>query len=165
MRRRYNAEMALTSIKKMRSAVPEATFSADIIVGFPGESDENFRETMEFCRAARFLHMHIFPYSKRAGTEAAEMKGQIAGNIKRERLHELESLGREIKGELLENYVNSHKDAPVYVLAEKCEGGSSFGHSEHFVEVKITNTEADAGEIIPVYLESTDGQTVTGHAK
>ena len=165
MRRRYNAEMALTSIEKMRSAVPEATFSADIIVGFPGESDENFRETMEFCRAARFLHMHIFPYSKRAGTEAAEMKGQIAGNIKRERLHELESLGREIKGELLENYVNSHKDAPVYVLAEKCEGGSSFGHSEHFVEVKITNTEADAGEIIPVYLESTDGQTVTGHAK
>ena len=165
MRRRYNAEMALGAIEKMRSAVPAATFSADIIVGFPGESEENFRETMDFCTKARFLHMHIFPYSKRAGTEAAEMKGQIAGNVKRERLHDLEALGREIKRELLQGYVAFHKDSPVFVLAEKCEDGCTFGHSEHFVEVKVSSTEADAGEVIPIYLDSTDGEIVIGHTK
>jgi len=163
MRRRYNAEMALAAIEKMRKAVPEATFSADVIVGFPSESDENFRETMEFCSKARFLHMHIFPYSKRAGTEAAEMKGQIAENIKRERLHELESLGKKIKRELLTNYVDSHKTAPVFVLAEKCDGECTFGHSEHFVEIKVPGLDVIAGEIIPVYLSSTDGEIAEGH--
>ncbi len=165
MRRRYNAKMALSAIEKMRCAVPDATFSADVIVGFPGESDKDFRETVEFCRAARFLHMHIFPYSKRAGTEAAEMKNQIRGDVKRNRLHELESLGKEIKRALLDDYVSSHKASPVYVLSEKCEDGCTLGHSEHFVEVKIADTLAEAGEIVPVYLDSTDGETVCGYTK
>ncbi|MBQ9717526.1 MAG: MiaB/RimO family radical SAM methylthiotransferase, partial [Clostridia bacterium] len=74
MKRRYNADMARTALRRMRDAMPDVTFSCDVIVGFPGETEEDFSETLEFCREARFLHMHIFPYSKRAGTVAAERK-------------------------------------------------------------------------------------------
>ncbi len=163
MRRRYNAEKALTAIEKMRNAVPDATFSADIIVGFPGETDGNFEETAEFCRTAKFLHLHIFPYSIRLGTEAAEMKSQIPEQIKHARLSVLESLGAGIKKDLLTDYVCAHSEAPIYVLAEKSKNGRTFGHSEHFVEVYVDGVTAKAGEIIPVLLDSTDGDTCVGH--
>ncbi len=164
MRRRYNAEMALSAIERMRKAVPAATFSADVIVGFPGETDGNFKETAEFCRAAKFLHLHIFPYSVRQGTEAAEMKEQVPEQIKHARLAELEGVGKEIKEKLLTDYVTSHRNSPVQVLAEKSKNGRTFGHSEHFVEVYVDGISADAGTIIPVLLDRTDGNTCIGHA-
>lgn len=163
MKRRYNAEMAMTAIRQMRAAIPDVTFSADVIVGFPDETEEDFAETMEFCREARFLHMHIFPYSKRAGTAAAEMKGQIAENVKHDRLVRLEAVGQEVKREMLDNYVEKHWEAPVYVLVEKSENGTVVGHSEHYFEVHIPECTADAGEILAVLLDGHDGEIVKGH--
>ncbi len=165
MRRRYTAVMAAEAIGRMKKALPEATYSADVIVGFPGETEEDFHETVEFCRGIEFLHLHIFPYSKREGTEAAEMDGQLHDSIKHKRLIALESEAKQIKRRLLEKYVNDHKKEPVYVLCEKMVGSSAFGHSEHFIEVTVTDRTADVGEIIPVYLDSTDGNTCTGHSK
>lgn len=165
MRRRYNADMALDAIRRMRAAIPEATYSADVIVGFPGESEDDFLETIEFCRVAEFLHLHIFPYSKRKGTEAAEMKNQIPEPEKHSRLVRLESDGALIKKRLLEKHVADHVDSPVYILCEKTRGSSSFGHSEHFIEVEIKGYAAPVREIVAVYLDSTDGETCVGHTK
>lgn len=164
MRRRYNSDMALAAIERMRSALPEATFSADIIVGFPTETEENFLETVEFCRAARFLHLHIFPYSKREGTEAAVMEGQIDEHEKRVRLSRLEEVGNTIKTELINDYIESHRNSPVYMLTEKCRGGSSTGHSEHFIETKAAGCVSAVGEVVPVLLESYDGRFCVGKA-
>ena len=165
MRRKYNSEMALTAISRMKSAIPDVTFSCDIIVGFPGETDADFAETVRFCREVRFLHQHIFPYSKRVGTEAASMPDQVPEKIKHVRAAELEAVGREIKTELLSDYVLSHSSetgSPVYVLAEKSRAGMVSGHSEHFIEVKIRDCSAKIGEVIPVYLDSSDGEYCYG---
>ena len=165
MRRKYNSDMALAAIERMRSAIPDVTYSCDVIVGFPGETEEDFASTVEFCRKVRFLHLHIFPYSKRKGTEAAEMDGQIPQNVKHERAAELEKIGLEIKKEILDDYVRTHSagsGTPVYVLAEKSRGGITSGHSEHFVEVKIRGCSAKIGEIVPVFLDSTDGEYCYG---
>lgn len=162
MRRRYNADMALSAIERMRSYLPESTFSADIIVGFPGETEKEFNETIEFCRTVKFLHLHIFPYSKRKGTEAAAMEYQIPENEKKSRLTQLEKIGEEIKLELINNYISAHRTSPVYMLTEKCNGGNSTGHSEHFFEVKAMDCVSKIGEVVPITLDGYDGHFCTG---
>ncbi len=163
MRRRYRAETVLTAIRRMKDARPDATFSADVIVGFPGESEEQYEETEAFCRAARFLHLHIFPYSKREGTEAAAMEHQVPEAVKHERAARLEAVGAGIRRELLADYVDLHRDSPVMLLVEKCVGGMCSGHSEHFVELKRIPGKAGIGEIVPVLVDATDGVICTGH--
>ena len=71
MKRKYNAQMALDNMERVRRAIPDVQFTTDMIVGFPGEGEEDFRETVEFARQARFLMIHVFPYSRRTGTVAA----------------------------------------------------------------------------------------------
>ena len=165
MRRKYNRSMALEAVGRMRDAIPDVTFSADIIVGFPGETDEDFAETLDFCNEVGFLHLHIFPYSKRKGTEASVMPDQIPDSTKKSRLGILENDGKLFKKKLLSEYVNSHRENPVYLLVEKCIDGYSSGHREHFVEIKKVKCESEIGEIIPVYLDDTDGEICTGHVK
>ncbi len=162
MKRRYNADMALSAIERMRSYLPESTFSADIIVGFPGETEREFTETIEFCRAVKFLHLHIFPYSKRKGTEAAVMDCQIPENEKKARLTELEKIGEEIKRGLIEDYISAHRTSPIYMLTEKCKEGNSTGHSEHFFEVKAVDCISQVGEVVPMVLDGYDGHFCTG---
>ena len=149
-------------MQKMRTALPESTFSADIIVGFPTETEENFAETVKFCLKAQFLHLHIFPYSKRAGTEAAAMAGQIPEHEKKLRLNRLEEVGEKIKRGIIDSYIESHREKPVYLLTEKCRSKSSTGHSEHFIEVKAENCTSEIGEVVPVLLESFDGKFCVG---
>ncbi|MBE6542667.1 MAG: tRNA (N(6)-L-threonylcarbamoyladenosine(37)-C(2))-methylthiotransferase MtaB [Ruminococcaceae bacterium] len=165
MRRKYNADMALDAIFRMKKAMPETTFSADVIVGFPGETEEDFNATVEFCRKVEFLHLHIFPYSKRKGTEAADMPDQVPDSVKHDRLVFLENDGKDIKKRLLEKYVDDHRNSHVYVLCEKTENGSSFGHTEHYIETEIPSCNAPSGTILPVYLTSTDGERCRGVIK
>lgn len=165
MRRKYNREMALEAIAGMKAALPEVTFSADIIVGFPGETDDDFRDTLDFCRQVEFLHLHIFPYSKRKGTEAAEMPDQIPEPIKKKRLATLEAEGANVKQAMLTRYVDNHREKPVKLLVEKCIDGFSSGHSEHFVEIKKVPYQAKIGEIISVILDETDGDICIGRVE
>ena len=164
MRRRYNADMLRDAVRNLKRYMPDATLSADIIVGFPGETEEEFAETLGFARDVEFLHLHIFPYSIREGTEAAKMKGQIPGPVKSERLHTLSSAAAEVKKELLEKYVADHTTSSAHVLVEKVEDGVAVGHSEHYVEVHFPWSEDSVGQIIPVALTETDGEICRGEA-
>ena len=152
MRRKYNAETALGGIARLKSAVPDVTLSADIIVGFPGETEKEFYETVKFAEEVKFLHLHIFPFSPRPGTEAAYMENQISGEVKRSRLKLLSETQKKIKQALLSEYVASHSINPVYVLVEKNENGTSSGHSEHYVEVSFDSEENNTGKIEKVIL-------------
>ncbi len=163
MRRRYNSDMLLSHINKAKSAMPQLMLSADVIVGFPGETDAEFRETLEFCRGVRFLHLHIFPYSIRKGTEAAAMKDQVPYEVKRERVKELEAMQAEIKSSLLDEYCQEHDASnPAHVLIE--EGGDGFilGHSEHYVEFRIPSDECPVGRTMDIRAVSHDGVVCTG---
>ncbi len=162
MRRQYSAESAMASIERARKARPDVTFSSDIITGFPGESENDFEETVSFCRKVRFLHLHVFPYSVRAGTEAAGMPNQIPEAVRKERTARLIAEDRLTRAGLLAEYVEAHRSSPVHLLVEKCSGGISSGHSEHFIEVTGVPVRAGIGGIVPVLLASTDGSTVSG---
>lgn len=157
MRRRYNAEQAAEYISRIRKFFPDANISADVIAGFPGETEEEFLETAEFCRKADFLNLHLFPYSVRESTEAAEMPDQIAESEKKRRVAMLEDIHRETKTGLLERYADRRD--PVYVLFEQKKDGYLTGHSEHYVEFKVDGSEDLVGKICAV-MPNRDGTAV-----
>ncbi|MBP3496085.1 MAG: tRNA (N(6)-L-threonylcarbamoyladenosine(37)-C(2))-methylthiotransferase MtaB [Clostridia bacterium] len=158
MKRKYNIEMAQRNIDYLKEAFPNVMLSCDIITGFPGETDEDFDKTYDFLKSQRFLHMHLFPYSKRQGTLAATMKEQVPENIKKERLHLLESLEKEIKTSLLNDYVKNNKC--IEVLFETFDGEYALGHTPNFIEVKVPCDKKISGEIRYVKPTHTDGEYV-----
>ncbi len=162
MRRRYTAEKVLENMERTRKYIPDVTFSADVITGFPGETDEDFEETVEFFRRADFLHLHIFPYSVREGTEAAGLPDQVPENIKRERAARLAEMQAEKQRNFLDGYVEKHKNDPVFVLCEKWENGVLNGHTEHFVECDILSACDMTGKIVPTLLCGYDGSIARG---
>lgn len=160
MRRKYNADMARRNLTFLRSRFPDAQFFADIIVGFPGETEEQFEETIRFIQEISFLHLHIFPYSKRSGTIAASLPNQIPQEIKKERATRLAEIQASIKRSILEDAVK--KAAPFPVLFETEAGGVAYGHSHHFIEVGVPGLADSRGKILSVLPLSTDGERLTG---
>lgn len=150
MRRRYLSGQALDSLRRIRACMPSVQFTTDMLVGFPGESEEHFAETEAFCREARFLRMHVFPYSRRQGTPAADFPGQVPEEEKRRRTAELIRLDGEIRAEILASAVGRR----LSVLFETCTAGMRRGHSDEFFDVLVPGSEDLHGQILPV--------TVTG---
>ncbi len=148
MKRKYNAQQALDKICLIRSHIPNATFTTDMMVGFPGESESEFSETVEFAQNAEFLFMHIFPYSKRRGTPAAEYAGQIEESEKHNRAKRLSEvrdvLSQKVRDKLLPCGVE------VDVLFESCRDGYAIGHTANFFEVKAVCDSDIQGEILKV---------------
>ena len=135
MKRKYNAEQAMRAIKLLREAIPSVQFTTDVIVGFPQETEEDFAATCDFAREAGFLMIHVFPYSKRKGTVAASMKGQLPEQVKKERVAALSSISREIRNSILDDKVA--KCDTVEVLFETCADGYAHGHTADFIEVRV----------------------------
>lgn len=162
MRRKYTAEKVLENMARAREKIPGLTFSADMIVGFPGETEADFLETAAFCKKAEFLHVHIFPYSIRKGTEAAGMPDQIAPTERKRRSAYLANVQKEVQAGILDRYIAEHRTRPVYVLAEKWEGGVTSGHTEHFVPCEIYTEQDCTGQILSVYPMGRDGCTLNG---
>ena len=160
MRRRYNAGRAMEAVERIRKHFPRAMLTCDLIVGFPGETDEDHTETMRFMEKARFLHAHIFPYSPRPGTEAAGMPGQLSGHVKEKRLHEVEDLQKAVSFDLLNEVIN--KREPLPVLIEKHEKGYVFGHSDNFIEVKAKSDEDLTGRTVFALPSSAEGEGLCG---
>lgn len=158
MRRKYNIDTAKERLEYLKSSFDGLMLSADIIVGFPGETDEDFDKTYEFLKSMEFLHLHIFPYSKRDGTPAATMPNQVPEEIKKARLHKLEGLQKEIKKRLLESFVL--KNETTEVLFESYDGTYLLGHTHNFIEVKAKCKEHLGGKFKTVKVLSTDGEYV-----
>ncbi len=163
MRRKYNIDMARERLEYLKASFDSLMLSADIIVGFPNETDEDFEKTYEFLKSQRFLHLHIFPYSKREGTPAATMKGQVPEEIKKARLHRLEEMQREIKAELLNEFLVSHTKTEV--LFETYDGENVVGHTPNFIEVKAKSEKSLSGKLVTVRLTHTDGEYLYGEIK
>ena len=155
-----NADMAKRNIAYLKDAFPNAMLSADVITGFPNETDEDFQATLDFFKEQRFLHLHIFPYSKREGTLAAAMSNQVPEEIKKKRLHLLEEQQKGIKKELLEGFVSSVDCATV--LFESFNSGYIVGHTPNFIEVAVKSDRPRSGEFLSVKPIFTDGCLVFG---
>ena len=150
MKRRYNSKMAMDVIENIRLNIPGATFTTDIMVGFPGESEENFLETVDFVKRAKFLDAHVFAYSKRAGTPAASYDGQIPEDIKSQRSKRLIRIKNEVRDLILSEIVDKGKGLSV-VCESLSEDGFYTAHSDTYVEVKFKSSNSDlTGKILNV---------------
>lgn len=133
MRRKYNTRQFLGVLEILREKIPDVTFTTDIIVGFPGETEEMFLETCEFVRKCGFLYVHIFPYSDRAGTDASKMKNKLPDAEKKRRAAVLKDVMLETRKKVLDGYMGSVRS----VLVETVKDGVATGHTDNFIEVKF----------------------------
>ncbi|MBR4979056.1 MAG: tRNA (N(6)-L-threonylcarbamoyladenosine(37)-C(2))-methylthiotransferase MtaB [Clostridia bacterium] len=151
MRRKYNTKMFLDVVRTLRDNIRDVTLTTDIIVGFPGETEEMFRETVDFVKKCGFLYVHIFPYSDRAGTEASKMKNKIDAQTKRKRALALKKAMLETRKSVISGFLGTERE----VLVEKTEGKYAFGHTDNFIETKFENTgkKVKKNDIVKVKLK------------
>ncbi len=134
MRRKYNTAMFFDTVTKLKEAIPNICITTDIIVGFPGETDEMFEETCNFLQKCGFLYVHIFPYSKRASTDAAVMEDQIPENIKKQRASVLKEIMLETRKEVLKSFDGFETEV---LFEEISSDGYYIGHTPNFIEAKL----------------------------
>ena len=136
MNRHYSAEEYLASVNLLKKYYDRPGITTDIIVGFPGESDEEFEETAAFVKKVGFLKVHVFPYSKRDGTYAAKMSEQVAPEIKKKREDRLIAICEEVAKEYLESL---NGDSERVLLEEEIKGREDYilGHTDRYIEVAV----------------------------
>ena len=132
MGRRYTAEFIASSAEKLRAAIPGVQFTGDVIVGFPGETEEEFAATCEFITRLRPLDLHVFPYSRRKGTRAAAMPDQVPQEEKHRRSEKLIALENAIRAEV----IAEAEKRPLEVLFETEKNGVFEGFSREYIPVK-----------------------------
>ena len=148
MKRRYNRKMALDNIRHIREMMPGVMLTADLMVGFPGETEEDFLDTMRFVSEAKLLDAHVFAYSKRAGTPAAEYDGQIPEDVKHRRSAALIAECQRVRDEILSDVVREGN--PLSVILETSKGRVYQGHSDSYIEV-VTESDTDLrGRLVSV---------------
>lgn len=158
MNRKYDTAMFKEKIDLIREVFPNAGLTTDIIVGFPGETEENHKETMDFVKEIKFAKTHLFKYSQRDGTRAAAMKGQINGNIKKDRLKDLEAIENINREQFLENQIG--KVLAVLIESKSDLEGYSGGYSTNYLKVNVKE-HIPANTIIDVEIsEIRDGELV-----
>lgn len=136
MNRHYSADEYLTSVNLLKKYYDRPGITTDIIVGFPGESDEEFEETATFVKKVGFLKVHVFPYSKRDGTYAAKMSEQVAPEIKKKREDRLIAICEEVSKEYLDSF---NGDSERVLLEEEIKGREDYilGHTDRYIEVAV----------------------------
>ena len=145
MKRRYNAAMAEENIRRLKAAFPNACFTTDMMVGFPGEGEAEFLESVNFVRRVGFLDVHVFAYSKRARTPAAEFDRQVDEAVKRERSERLIRVKNEVRGNILDGIVKAA--IPARVILESYSDGVYTAHSDSFVEYAVPAEPGLGGEV------------------
>jgi tRNA-2-methylthio-N6-dimethylallyladenosine synthase len=160
MRRSYRVERYRGIIEKVRSAIPHSTITTDVIVGFPGESEADFQETLDLCGELRFLAAYSFKYSKRPGTPAAEMSDQIPEDIVAERYDRLHKKLNEVSLSVNEDVIGQEAE----VLITDIEGVKGQGKSRDFrlVHLDLAEGEARPGDIATVRISSAKPHFIFG---
>ena len=131
MNRKYDTEEFFAATKLLREYFPDCAISADLITGFPGETESDHTETLEFIQKCRFSSMHIFPYSIRPGTVAASMEGQLDKSVKNARARQ----AHVIAAQMQKNYHDNMLGKTLRVLFETEKDGVWRGHSDNYCEV------------------------------
>lgn len=150
MNRHYRLPEYKKLISELREKIPGLALTTDLIVGFPGETEENFMETLETLRELRFSAIHVFPYSQRTGTPAAVFPNQVPGDIKKDRVHRVQELEKEISKEYRKTFLQKI----VHVLIEEEKNGYFEGLSDEYIRVSITDKNVEKGRLYSVYVEN-----------
>lgn len=156
MNRRYTIEQFKEIVRLLRNAYSDVNLTTDIIVGFPGETDEEFNKTYQFLKEIKFYKMHIFKYSPRKGTKAAVMPNQINGDIKEERSKKLIELSDRNEIEYNKSYIGKN----VEVLFEEEKDGMYKGHTQNYIMVYCQSKEKLDNKIIDVVCEKAEKEHI-----
>ncbi|WP_404403969.1 tRNA (N(6)-L-threonylcarbamoyladenosine(37)-C(2))-methylthiotransferase MtaB [Jeotgalibacillus malaysiensis] len=151
MRRKYTMEFFAERLEKLKKALPGLAVTSDVIVGFPGETEEEFMETYNFIREQKFSELHVFPYSKRTGTPAARMDDQVDEEVKNERVHRLISLSDQLAKEYASNYQNEVLEViPEEPFKEDTTGSLYVGYTSNYLKVVFPANEEMVGKLVKV---------------
>ena len=149
MNRKYTTQIYRDAVATLRKYYPEASFTTDVIVGFPGETDEEFAKTYEFLKEIDFYRLHVFKYSPRRGTVAEKMPNQIDGNKKEERSNKLIELSNITENKHNQSYIGK----TVKVLFEEFEDGFFKGHTTNYMMVKVAGEEEQSDKFVNKILD------------
>ncbi|WPK11586.1 tRNA (N(6)-L-threonylcarbamoyladenosine(37)-C(2))-methylthiotransferase MtaB [Lysinibacillus louembei] len=151
MRRKYTMEFFSERITKLAEALPNLAVTSDVIVGFPGETEEEFMETYNFIRDHKFSELHVFPYSKRTGTPAARMEDQVDEEIKNERVHRLIALNDQLAKEYAARFENEVMEViPEERFKEGDNANLYVGYTDNYLKVVFEGTEDMIGKLVKV---------------
>ena len=157
MHRRYTSGEFLAACALLREAFDDCALTTDVMTGFPGETQEEFAQTKETCRRAGFSRMHVFPYSEREGTKAAQMPGSVPRPLREERARELIALGRELERSALAARVGRAEDVLIEELDEQGDGA---GYTGGYMRVHVPG--AKEGTIVRVRVTGVRGDELLG---
>ena len=158
MNRHYTREDIFHIVDKIRENFVNPAFTCDIIVGFPGETEEEFQNTLDGVNRVDFYEVHAFKYSKRKWTVAAKMPNQVDGNIAHDRSERLISLAKEHKQKFISNMIGKNED----VLVESQKGNIAQGYTSNYVMVKFDSEENVFGKLVNVKLEKIEEDVIIG---
>ena len=142
MNRKYNIDYFINKIEKIRTIRPDISITTDVIVGFPGETDEEFNNTIENIKKINFSKIHVFPFSKRDGTKASLMDNQIEPTLKKERVKKLINISKELEM----NYMNKFINKDIIMLPEVYKDGYLIGHTGNYLLVKVKGTKEELNQ-------------------
>lgn len=158
MKRHYTREFLFDRVSMLKKYFRHPAITCDIIVGFPGETDEEFSNTIDGVKKIEFYELHVFKYSKRKWTRAAKMENQVDGNISAKRSEELISIGNELK----DKYMNEYLGKTLDVLFESYDNGYLYGYTPNYIKVKVKGDESLWGKQVPVTLYSKEEELMLG---
>ena len=146
MNRKYNLKKFQEKIKEIRKIRPNINITTDIIVGFPGETEEDFKETIKTLEKIKFTKLHVFPYSKREGTKAEAMPNQVDGKTKKQRVKILLELSKKLE----QNYMNKYLNKKINFIPEIYKDGYLIGHTENYLQIKAKGNKNDINKNLVV---------------
>ena len=155
MRRRYDLKLYKKVAQRMRELSPDIALTTDVIVGFPGETLEDFEDTCEFVREISFSKIHVFPYSKRAGTKAALMDNQVSDQDKKIRSRKLQAISDEMRGKFLTGQIGKVWPVLVEQRVVRGEGEVWEGFTPNYIKVRVCSDEDLTNKIVKVRLDKT----------
>jgi threonylcarbamoyladenosine tRNA methylthiotransferase MtaB len=161
MRRPYNTRMYRALVERLTAARPRLGLGADMIAGFPGETDAEFAETVAFVRELPFSYLHVFPYSARAGTEATGLPGQLDSRVRARRAAILRDIGREKSDEFRRRLIGHVEDVLVLETRDRTTG-ALVGLTGNFVETAFSGPEELVGTLVRVRIGQVEGERTLG---
>ena len=164
MNRKYTAEEYMEIVCRIRNVYPEVALTTDIIVGFPGETEEEFNTTYDFLQKVGFSEIHVFKYSPRTGTPAAKYKDQVDGLVKHYRSEKLIELGENMKLDYRRKFIGREKEV-LFESISKENKDYVEGYTDNYLKVLTLNTEVNEGEVAIVTLKEMKEEYILGEKK
>lgn len=161
MNRKYSPSEFIAKVNKLREVSPDISITTDVIAGFPGETDLEHKDTIEFIKKVGFSMLHVFPFSKRNGTAAAKMKG-VNDTVKKQRTLELIELSKELNDDYNKKFINTVQQV---IVEEKYDDNYMVGHTSNYLKVYLPLDEKYLKKMVNVEIESIKKDKIFGKMK